>query len=64
MRNRSQRDEVGVLVGPNSLAFYGWPNEADRTSAAVHYARAKEHDVLQLTPLDRYDAGLPEQENR
>lgn len=48
-----QRNEVGVLAGPYNLAFYSRHNEAYRTSAAVHYAHAKEHDVLQLTPLDR-----------
>jgi hypothetical protein len=49
-----QRDEVGDLAGPYNLDFYARHNHAYRTSAAVHYAHAKQHDVLELTPLDQH----------
>ena len=49
-----QRDEVGILVGPYNLDFFNRHNFAYRTSAAVHYAHGRAHDVLQLTPLDQH----------
>src|SRR5512144_2738956 len=49
-----RRDDVGILAGPYNLAFFDRHNDAYRTSAAVHYAHAKQHDVLQLTPFDRH----------
>ena len=46
-----QRDTVYHLVGPYNTAFYDRHNASYRTSASVHYAHARQHDYLELTPL-------------
>lgn len=48
-----QRDKVSFLRGPHNYDFYSRHNGQFETSAAIHFAHAKAHDVLQLTPLDR-----------
>lgn len=49
-----QRDKVYHLVGPYLTAFYDRHNFAYRTSASVHYAHARQHDYLELTPLSEH----------
>lgn len=46
-----QRDKVYHLVGPYNTAFYDRHNASYRTSAAIHYGHARQHDYLELTPL-------------
>ena len=48
-----QRDKVTFLRGPHNYDFYARHNGPFETSAAIHFAHAKAHDVLQLTPKDR-----------
>jgi len=50
-----QRDEVSYLRGPYNIAFFHRHNQAFRISAAIHFAHAKQHDVLQLTPLEQHE---------
>jgi hypothetical protein len=50
-----QRDEVSYLRGPYNIAFFHRHHQAFRISAAIHFAHAKQHDVLQLTPLSRHE---------
>ncbi len=59
-----QRNEVYKLrpfTKRYNTAFYHRHNNAYRFSSAVHFAHAKQHDVLQLTPLEKalyHDAGF------
>jgi hypothetical protein len=46
-----QRDMVSYLRGPYNLAFFHRHNSAFRISAAIHFAHAIQHDILQLTPI-------------
>ena len=45
------RDAVEERVGSYSSQFFRRHNTAFRVGAAIHYARGKAHDVLQLTSL-------------
>ena len=45
------RNEVSYRQARYNQAFFWRHGEAFRNGAAIHYAHAKEHDVLQLTPL-------------
>jgi hypothetical protein len=46
-----QRNEVSYLRGPYNTALFWRHNETFRNSAAIHFAHAIEHDILELTPL-------------
>ncbi|MBN1603550.1 MAG: hypothetical protein JW915_18210 [Chitinispirillaceae bacterium] len=46
-----QRNEISYLRGKYNQAFFYRHNDSYRFSAAFHYYHAKQHDVLQLTPL-------------
>lgn len=46
-----QRNEVSYLRGKYNNALFWRENETFRNGAAIHYAHAREHDILQLTPL-------------
>ncbi|RJP16203.1 MAG: hypothetical protein C4520_18685 [Candidatus Abyssobacteria bacterium SURF_5] len=45
-----QRNMVSYLRGPYNIDFFYRHNAAFRISAAIHFAHAKQHDILQLTP--------------
>lgn len=47
------RNEVSYLRGPYNIEFFRRHNDSFRTSAAIHFAHGKQHDVLLLTPMDR-----------
>jgi hypothetical protein len=49
-----QRDEVSFLRGPYNIEFFYRHNRSFRYSAAIHFAHAKQHDILQLIPLSRH----------
>jgi len=49
-----QRNKVSYLRGPYNEGFFYRHNQAFRISAAIHVAHARQHDVLELTPLDRH----------
>jgi hypothetical protein len=51
-----QRNSVYHLVGPYNIDFYRRHNPSYRTGAAIHYAHARQHDYLQLTPLAQHEA--------
>ena len=51
-----QRDMVSYLRGPYNIAFFHRHNTAFRISSAIHYSHGIQHDILQLTPLDRHKA--------
>jgi hypothetical protein len=58
-----QRNEVSFRRGKSNSEFFRRHSETFRNGAAIHYAHAKEHDVLQLTPLSdtpRIDAKTDE----
>lgn len=46
-----QRSEISYLRGKYNQAFFYRHNVSYRYSAAFHYYHAKQHDVLQLSPL-------------
>ncbi len=46
-----QRKEVTYLRGPYNTAFFHRHNATQRAQAAFHYHHAKQHDLLQMTPL-------------
>ena len=46
-----QRNEVSYVRGKYNTALFWRENETYRNGAAIHYAHAREHDILQLTPL-------------
>lgn len=48
-----QRNMPAFLRGPHNQAFFFRQNEQYRTSAAIHFAHGKAHDVPQLTPLEQ-----------
>lgn len=47
----SQRNEVSYLRGKYNTALFWRHNETFRNGAAIHFAHARQHDILQLTPL-------------
>lgn len=49
-----QRDDVSFLRGPYNTAMFHRHNSSYRYSAAFHYHHGRQHDVLQLTPLDQH----------
>lgn len=49
------RDQISYLRGPYNTAFFYRENEAFRIGAAIHFAHGKQHDVLELTPLERHE---------
>jgi hypothetical protein len=49
--NAEQRNEISYLRGKYNQAFFYRHNDSYRYSAAFHYYHAKQHDILQLTPL-------------
>lgn len=49
-----QRNEITYRRGPYNLAFFYRHNDSYRYSSAFHYYHGKQHDVLQLTPLDQH----------
>ena len=49
--NAEERHSVSWLRGPYNFAQYGRQRTAYQRSAALHYYHARQHDVLQLTPL-------------
>ena len=56
-----QRDSVGHLRGPYNIAFFHRHNAAFRIGSAIHFAHAKQHDLLLLSPLkdhEKADAGF------
>ena len=48
-----QRNMPAFRRGPYNQAFFFRHNDQYRTSAAIHFAHGKAHDVPQLTPLDK-----------
>lgn len=50
-----QRNMPAFLRGPHNQAFFFRLNDQYRTSAAIHFAHGKAHDVPQLTPLAKSD---------
>ena len=48
-----QRNMPAFLRGPHNQDFYFRLNDQYRTSAAIHFAHGKAHDVPQLTPLEK-----------
>lgn len=48
-----QRNVTSYLRGPYNYEFYERHNDEFRTSAAIHFAHGKAHDVPELTPLSR-----------
>ncbi|MBF6649770.1 hypothetical protein [Methylobacter sp. BlB1] len=50
-----QRNEVSFLRGPYNIEFFDRHNRSFRYSAAIHFAHAKQHDILQLTPLSHHE---------
>jgi|GEM_PF-564241 len=46
-----QRDEAAFRRAGYNLEFFERHNPSFRTGAAIHFAHAKQHDVLALTPL-------------
>lgn len=46
-----QRSEVSYLRGPYNSALFWRHNETFRNGAAIHFAHAIQHDILELTPL-------------
>lgn len=51
-----QRNDVSFLRGPYHLAFYKRHNHAYRLSAGMHFFHSKQHDLLQLTPIEDHQA--------
>lgn len=51
-----QRNEVGHLLGPYNSAFFFRHNSSFRYSGAFHFHHSLQHDLLQLTPLERRHA--------
>lgn len=49
-----QRNEISYLRGKYNQAFFYRHNDSYRYSAAFHYYHAKQHDILQLTPLQNH----------
>lgn len=50
-----QRNMPAFMRGPHNQAFFFRDNEQYRTSAGIHFAHGKAHDVPQLTPLSKAD---------
>ncbi|OGV44440.1 MAG: hypothetical protein A2X46_06030 [Lentisphaerae bacterium GWF2_57_35] len=50
-----QRDEVSHPQRMHNTAFFYRHNAAYRYASAFHYYHAKQHDVLQLTPLSEHE---------
>jgi hypothetical protein len=50
-----QRNEVSYLRGSYNWAQFYNQNDSYRYSAAFHFHHGKQHDILQLTPLDRHE---------
>lgn len=50
-----QRNHVSYRRGPYNLALYYRHNETFRNGAAIHFAHAVQHDILQLTPLSEHE---------
>jgi len=50
-----QRDEVSFPRGPYNGAFFHRENESFRISAAIHFAHAKQHDILLLQPVGKHE---------
>ncbi len=51
-----QRNEITCRRGPYNLAFFYRGNNSYRYSSAFHYYHGKQHEVLQLTPLEEHQA--------
>lgn len=49
-----QRNAVSFLRGRYNTALYRRHNQAFRVGAALHFAHAKQHDVLWLTALEKH----------
>jgi hypothetical protein len=49
------RNQVAHLRGPYNAAFFNRHHDAFARGAAFHFAHGKQHDVLELTPMDRAD---------
>ena len=49
------REEVSYLRGPYNVEFFHRHNYTFRTSAAIHFAHGKQHDVLLLTPIAQHE---------
>lgn len=58
-----QREGVSYLRGPYNLALFYRHNETFRNGAAIHFAHAVQHDILELTPLSDH-ASVDEDTNR
>ena len=48
-----QRDGVSHRRGPYNLALFYRHNETFMNGAAIHFAHAIQHDILELTPLSQ-----------
>lgn len=48
------RNEVSYRRGPYNTALFYRHNETFRNGAAIHFAHAKAHDVLEMTPLSKH----------
>ena len=46
-----QRNEVSYMRGKHNTAFFYRHNETFMNGAAIHFAHAVQHDILELTPL-------------
>ena len=46
-----QRNGISYLRGPYNLALFYRHNETFMNGAAIHFAHAIQHDILELTPL-------------
>lgn len=49
-----RRDDVAHLQARYNAELYRRHNEAFRVGAALHFSHGKQHDVLQLTPLEEH----------
>lgn len=50
-----QRNHVSYRRGPYNLALFYRHNETFRNGAAIHFAHAIQHDILQLQPLSEHE---------
>lgn len=51
-----QKNMPAFMRGPHNQAFFFRHNDQYQTSAAIHFAHGKAHDVPQLTPLEQSDS--------
>ena len=59
-----QREGVSHRRGPYNLALFYRHNETFRNGAAIHFAHAIQHDMLELTPLSEHAEVDEETERR